>query len=202
MNYRLFSAAVAASLLSASPYLAAENTVEQEPADQAWSGEDGAPIEAQEGGPATLKDLTIDSPNETKRAICDMITEAAATLSSQMPVTVDPSTQLVGADTVYFNGICTYNLQYLVSESDLFERLQESLSEEQGETLEMDVVRSLYAKGAPGYMEMKQALSDGLMGNEAFAGMANIPFVEVRANYDIQGEIMGDFELLLGRDES
>ena len=133
-----------------------------------------------------------------KKAFCGEMRKMSDELSSQLPIQVDPTTRLMGANAVYLGGICTYNLRYTINEAKLFEMLQDTISQQKGEEVPMDFVEQFYSTGQDGYKMLKHGLQNSLQNNPDFEPALALPFVQIRADYRVLGSHMDDFYFVLG----
>jgi hypothetical protein len=98
---------------------------------------------------------------------------------------------------MFINGVCTFNLVYVIDEKSIFEMLQASISKNVGETVPMDFVQQYYTVGE-GYGAFKQGMKQALMDEPKFAMFAAVPFMEINARYNIDGEHMKAFTVTVG----
>lgn len=150
---------------------------------------------------AEMETFTAQMQNATeadKKAFCGEMRKMAEELTSQLPLQVDPTTQLNSASAVYLGGTCSYNLGYVINEAKLFKMLKDSISQQKGEEVPMDFVEQFYSTGHDGYKMLKQGLQNSLQNNPDFAPALALPFVQIRAEYVVQGSHMDDFYFVLG----
>lgn len=132
-----------------------------------------------------------------KKEFCGGVRTVTDEMSQQLPIQVDVTTQLVGANSMFVSGVCIFNLVYVIDEESIFEMLQASISKNVGEAVPMDFVQKYYTVGE-GYDAFRQGMKQALMDEPKFALFAAVPFVEINARYNIDGERMKGFTVTVG----
>lgn len=127
---------------------------------------------------------------------CVMFRGLVDDIVEQLPMKIDTSTTMVGANVLYVSGLCQYNTSYVINEAKLFDMLQGMISEAGGEEVPMDFVQQFYSVGE-GYQLMQDGIREATLSDPDMAQVAAFPFMAIKARYDVMGRHMKSFTITI-----
>ncbi len=138
--------------------------------------------------------------DEQKEIFCGEVRKVTDQLTEQLPIKIDQTTELYSATTIYVQGQCEINYQYMVSEKPLFEMLQRVVSQQGDQDVPMGFIQDYFGDGGEGFEQFKQGLRQSLLSDQRFANLVGVPFVVAEARYQVMGEHISDFSISFGKD--
>ena len=133
--------------------------------------------------------------DDDKLAFCDMVADGGEKLAGQLPLEVDPTTTLESVKVEITNGLCEFRFDYTLDET-VFLGMVNNMAQANGANLSLAFLQEYYSVGE-GNAALLSGLRAALVQDPQISTLSKVPFMNIRVVYDVVGEHIGDFELIL-----